>query len=389
MVIALLIPRCTIDAAKMKVNPNQPVATLVKSLVPYCLVLAILSAVTALLVLGEGKHAKSPREFSVKKLQLPDANGLVALDYFAYDDRHGRVWVPAGNLGVVAVIDGVSDKITTVGGFHTGEVEFRGRKRLLGPSSVSIGDGVVYIGNRGDSNICVIDAATLSLVGCSPIADPAAGLAAAPDAVVYVATTKELWVTTGAPPLGIPAADQSLLILDASDPKHLRQRTRLALGASAEGYVVDEKRGLFYTSLEEYGETVAIDVRRKKIVSRWRSGCSEPHGVALDKARRFLFVACADRVFAIDAAHEGKVLGSISTGDGLDNIDYSASEKNVYAAASVVGTLTIARVDDHGGMMAIATVPTVKGARSVISGRRSTAYLIDPVGGSILKVSPQ
>jgi DNA-binding beta-propeller fold protein YncE len=370
---------------------NRPVVDLLKDLVSGCLVPALLLVVTALPVLGQeaSTQGKPSQDFMVKKLELPDANGLVVLDYFAYDDRHARVWVPAGNLGVVAVIDGVTDKITTIGGFHTGEVELFGKKRVMGPSSVSIGDGVVYIGNRGDSTICVINAATLTLVGCRPIADPAAGLAAAPDAVVYVATTKELWVTTGAPPLGVPAADQSLLILDASDPKRLKQKRKLALGGSAEGYVVDEKRGLFYTSLEERGETVAIDVRRKQIVSRWRSGCDEPHGIALDKARRLLFVACADRVIALDAAHESRVLGSIPTGDGLDNIDYSASEKKVYAAASIVGTLTIASVDDHGGMIAVATVPTVKGARSVIAGKGSTAYLIDPVGGSILKVGPQ
>jgi len=81
--------------------------------------------------------------------------------------------------------------------------------------------------------------------------------------------------------------------------------------------------------------------------------------------------------------------GITKAGDGLDNIDYSASEKKVYAGASVVGTLTIASVDDLGGMIAVATIPTVKGARSVIAGRRSTAYLIDPAGGSILKVVPQ
>lgn len=369
---------------------NQPLTDLVPRFVADCVVLAGLLLATTVAALGQeaSTQVKRSQEFRVTRLELPDASGAVVLDYFAYDDRHGRVWVPAGNLGVVAVIDGVTDKITTVGGFRTGEVELFGKKRVMGPSSVSIGDGVVYIGNRGDSNICVIDAATLSLVGCSPIAEPAAGLAAAPDAVVYVATTKELWVTTGAPPLGISAADQSLLILDASDPKRLKQKRKLALAASAEGYVVDEKRGLFYTSLEEPGETVAIDVRRKQIVSRWRSGCDEPHGIALDKARRFLFVACADRVIALDAAHESKVLGSIPTGDGLDNIDYSASEKKLYAAASIVGTLTIASVDDHGVMKTLATVPTVKGARSVIAGKRATAYLIDPLGGSILKVGP-
>jgi len=280
----------------------------------------------ALPIRAQQQSTLKPEDFRVTRLQLPDAKGVVALDYFAYDRRHARVWLPASNLGVVAVIDDKTDKVTTVAGFGTGEVELLGKKRLLGPTSVSIGDGVVYIGNRGDSSICVIDAENLTLLRCVRIGDPAAGLTAAPDAVVYVAATKELWVTTGAPPLGIAAADNALLIMDASDPKHIKAKRRLSLGASAEGYAVDEKRGLFYTNLEEHGETVAIDVRRKKIVSRWRSGCAEPHGVALDEARRFLFVACADRVIALDVVHN-KVLGSIATGDGLDNIRLRARRK--------------------------------------------------------------
>lgn len=335
---------------------------------------------------SSAESRKSP-DFRVTRLQLPEASGVVALDYFAYDRRHARVWVPASNLGMVAVIDAASDKVATVGGFRTGEVELLGKKRLLGPTSVSIGDGVVYIGNRGDSSICAVDAELLTVIDCLRVGNPASGLAAAPDAVVYVPTTKELWVTTGAPPLGIAAADNALVIIDAADPQHMKPKRKLSLGASAEGYAVDERRGLFYTNLEERAETVAIDVRQKKIVSRWRSGCAEPHGVALDAARRFLFVACADRVIALDVARD-KVLGAISTGDGLDNIDYDASENRLYAAASIAGTLTIAKVDEHGAMTNLATVPIPKGARSVIAGGRRRAYVIDPVGGSILKVTP-
>jgi len=330
---------------------------------------------------------KLSRDLRVTRLQLPDASGVVALDYFAYERRHARVWVPASNLGVVAVIDAATDGITTVGGFRTGEVELLGKKRLLGPTSVSIGDGVVYIGNRGDSSICVVDSEKLTLVDCQRIGDPAAGLARAPDAVVYVASTKELWVTTGAPPLGIAAADNALLIMDAANPKHIKAKRTLSLGASAEGYAVDTKRGLFYTNLEESGETVAIDVKRKKVVSRWHSGCAEPHGVALDEVRQFLFVACSDRVIALDVARS-KVLGSINTGDGLDNIDYATREQRLYAAASVAGTLTVAKVDDRGAMTSVATLPTAKGARSVIAAEGATAYVIDPMGGSILKVAP-
>jgi hypothetical protein len=44
---------------------------------------------------------------------------------------------PLVTWGLVAVLDAVTDKITTVGGFHTGEVKLLGRKRVMGPSSVT------------------------------------------------------------------------------------------------------------------------------------------------------------------------------------------------------------------------------------------------------------
>lgn len=326
-------------------------------------------------------------QFSTKDLPLPGASGLVTLDYFAWDRSTGRLWVPAGNLASVDVIDGKTDEITKITGFHTAEFELRGRKVLLGPTSVSVGKGVVYVGNRADSSICVIDAKTLKLGDCIRIASPSEGVAAAPDGVVYVAPTKELWVTRGAPPLGIPSPDKSITILDASTPSRLQEKTKFSFGGSAEGYAVDERRGLFYTNIEEDGATIAIDLRRRAIVSRWRSGCDEPRGLALDRARGFLFVACSDHVISLDVAHGGKVVGSISTGDGLDNIDYAESQRTLFAAASRAAILTIARVNDNGSLDRFAVVPTTTGARGVVVDEAGTAYVADPVHGRILKVT--
>ena len=104
---------------------------------------------------------KVTSDYELTPISLPGASGVVALDYFAYDRSTDRVWVPASNTGNVDVIDGSSDAVWQVTGFKTGEVELRGRKITLGPTAVSVGDGVVYIGNRGDSSLCVIDAQTL------------------------------------------------------------------------------------------------------------------------------------------------------------------------------------------------------------------------------------
>src|SRR5213592_2290702 len=325
-------------------------------------------------------------DYEVTPIALPGASGVVALDYFAYDRSTGKLWVPASNTGNVDVIDENSDAVSQVSGFKTGEVELRGRKITLGPTEVSVGDGVVYIGNRGDSSLCVIDALTLKREECLQVAPPSAGPGAAPDAVVYVAATKELWITTGAPPIGVPSADKAIQVFDVSEPRHLKLKLKIPLDGSAEGYAVDNQHGLFYTNIEEAGKTVAIDVRSHKVVATWNPGSSDLQGLALDNARGFLFVACSDHVVSIDAGHGGKVIDSITTGSGLDNIDYSSDRKFLYAAASQAANLTIAEVDDNGKFHLKATVPTVKGARGVVAGKGETAYLIDPAEGRILKL---
>src|SRR5213083_3790507 len=116
--------------------------------------------------------------YELKPISLPGATGTVALDYFAYDRTTGKLWVPASNTASVDVIDENSDAVSQVTGFKTGEVELRGRKVTLGPTAVSIGDDVVYIGNRGDSSLCIVDAHSLKRGECLQVAPPSAGPAA-------------------------------------------------------------------------------------------------------------------------------------------------------------------------------------------------------------------
>src|SRR6202163_4701084 len=92
--------------------------------------------------------------YSVRTLPLPDNNaGNVSMDYIAYDPSTNSVWVPGGNTGAVDVVDVATDKVRQIPGFPTKEVETRAGKRVFGPTAVSFGAGVAYIGNRGDSTV--------------------------------------------------------------------------------------------------------------------------------------------------------------------------------------------------------------------------------------------
>src|ERR1041385_961818 len=83
----------------------------------------------------EPRAAKS--DYELKPISLPGATGPVALDYFAYDRATGKLWVPASNTGSVDLIDEATDATSQVTGFATGEIERRGRKIKVGPTSAA------------------------------------------------------------------------------------------------------------------------------------------------------------------------------------------------------------------------------------------------------------
>src|SRR6202030_45890 len=228
----------------------------------------------------------------VRTLALPDNNaGDVSMDYIAYDPATNSVWVPGGNTGAVDVVDAATGKVRQISGFATKEVEGRNGKRVFGPTAVSVGDGVVYIGNRGDSSVCSFDSHTLAKGACGQ-------LDSTPDGVVYVAPTKEVWVTT--------PGEKSIRVLDS---KTLQQKAKLTFDGNPEGYAVDAKRGRFYTNMYDKDRTLAIDLKTEKVVATWNPSCGKEglHGSAVDAQSGHLFVACSTRTEVLDTAREGAI----------------------------------------------------------------------------------
>lgn len=310
-------------------------------------------------------------ELVAKTVPLPGATGPVTLDYIAYDRPGARVWVPVGDTGSADVFDIASGTFTRVDGFKTAEREHHGKIRKMGPSAVSVGDGVVYIGNRGTSEVCPIDAKTLKLGKCLKLPMPT-------DGVVYVASAKEVWVTT--------PRDQSLTVLDASKPDVLKQKLVIKAPGEPEGYSVDEARGLFYTNLEDKNRTLVVDIKTHAVKANWAAGCGEdgPRGIAVDSVRQFVFVACTSSVQILDGGHDGVPLGKLETGAGVDNIDYQESTHMLVVAAAKAAKLTVARIDHKGQPSIVATATTVEGARNAVVDANGNSYLAEPMGARFM-----
>ena len=310
----------------------------------------------------------------MEPLALPGATAPVSLDYLFFESQPARVWVPAGGTGSVAVFDIAAYRFSRVEGFKTVEREMHGKKRVLGPSSGVIGDGVAYVGNRATQEVCVIDLQTLKTRACLK-------LASAPDGVEYCSATHEVWATT-------PNA-QSITVLDAAKPSVLKQKSIIKLDGAPEGYAVDAARGVFLTNLEDKGSTLAIDLQTHAVKEVWNAGCSSdgPRGIAVDSARGLVMVACTDHVQVLDAKNKGAPLGKLDTGAGVDNLDYVESAKLLYAAAGKAARLTVARLEDNGQLTVTASGDTAPGARNAVADASGNTYVADPQGARLLLLS--
>ena len=86
--------------------------------------------------------------------------------------------------------------------------------------------------------------------------------------------------------------------------------------------------------------------------------------------------------------HGGKVLSRITTGAGVDNLEYDPARRLLFIASGADGEMVIAHVDDSGVPRKIASVPTAKGARNPVLYARGNVYVEDSSGGRLLVVEP-
>jgi YVTN family beta-propeller protein len=338
------------------------------------LIFAVSVAVTTVAAAAVPAPMPAAAATEVTSIALPGAPaGGLWLDYLALDSGGHQVWVPAGGTGNAVVIDTETLAVRRVEKFPTAEVERNGKKRLVGPSSATVGDGVVYVGNRGDSSVCAVDTATLARVGCVT-------LPSMPDGVAFVRRTKEVWVTT--------PRDQSITVLDVSKPGAPVLAGSFKLDGDPEGYAVDDDHGLFYTNLEDRDRTLRIDVSSRKVTATWNPACGEdgPRGLAIDPKGPWLMVACPDHVEVLSAGTDGHITSKLDTGAGVDNFDYRPKTRALYVAAAGAATLTVARLDDSGNLEKIATRDTAAGARNAVATDAGTAFVADGPEGKILVV---
>lgn len=321
-------------------------------------------------LLAVGLQAGSNPSTSGEFLDLPGGSAGIGFDDLQFSESLEKVLVPGGRTGNLFFVDPKTRSVSSIGGFSPSNTFGGGH-----------GEGITSV-SQDEKHLYVTDRTALALVVVDPSSKRITArvkLAASPDYVRYVGSTHEVWVTE-------PDKDQ-IEVFRLSDqagsaPSHA---ALIPIENGPESLVVDGIRGRAYTHLWS-DTTLAIDLKTKAVVARWKNLCKDSRGIALDEERGFLFVGCSEgRAAVLDVVHDGKVLGDLQTGaTGVDIIDYDKTLHHLYFPGGKNATLATLGVRSGGSLTELGKTTSPAGGHCVVSDRRGRAYVCDPRGGRLM-----
>jgi DNA-binding beta-propeller fold protein YncE len=301
----------------------------------------------------------SPRPF-------PGGGQGIGFDDLGFALALGKVMVPGGRTGKLALIDADSQKIEIIGGFSE-QAGYSGGHGD-GITSSDAGRGLMFVTDRSARLLDVVDPQAKKIVAT-------ARLASGPDYVRFVPDTNEVWVTEPSaerieifnlPGQGTPVPTHSGFLAVPGGPESLAIGHRLA-----------------FTHLWR-GTTLAVNLRNREIVGRWPNACTGSRGIAIDEKRSLLFAGCAEGKVSVLDLKNGRLLGEASSGAGVDLIAYDQKLGHVYLPGADSATMAIVGISSSGAASVLKTAQTVKGAHCVTADDRGQVYVCDPVHGKIL-----
>jgi DNA-binding beta-propeller fold protein YncE len=285
----------------------------------------IIILVLAGLLAGCGSLKLNPYRLDTRVVRLP-FDTPIAFDDFTYDSHLGRVIVPAGQTGQVALIDPKNMNIQWIPGFSQ---QVDPADPVIGASAVAVAGGFLFGLDQATRTIKTIDLSTNNVVGSIP-------LQAAPDYIRYISATGELWVTEK------ELSQIEIFSVSEDNPPTLQSTGHISVPNGPEALVVDDARGLAFTNRPKQGLTDVIQVMTHTIIGQWGNGCSFAKGMAVDENEGYLFVACGEgKLVVMDINNDGYQMTSQNYGGDLDFVAYNPRLHHVYLPSSASGILAV------------------------------------------------
>jgi len=301
-------------------------------------------------------HAQT---FTVAKFNIGGDGGT---DYLTAEPGTGRVFVSRGTH--VMVVDGATGKVL-------GDIPDTPRNHGI---ALAASSNHGFITSAGDSTVTMFDLKTLAVI--KKIKIPTGGL----DGIMYDDFSDRIILTNHSRPIGTAVA------LDAKTGDIVgtaELEDNGPEGAASDG------RGKIYVNNEGKSTIQVLDVKTMRVLASWPlAPCEGPTGIAYDRATNRIFSGCGKTSVVIDAT-SGKVVATITNGDGVDALGWDASQRLIYIPAGRDSNVTVVREDAPDKYTVVATVPTMRGAKTItVDTVRHIAYLFQPEFGPLPPGTP-
>ncbi|MDB4914553.1 MAG: hypothetical protein JWM95_2197 [Gemmatimonadetes bacterium] len=301
-----------------------------------------------MLVASGAAHAQT---FKMEKWNIGGEGGT---DYVTAEQGTNRVFISRQTH--VMVVDGMTGQVL-------GDIPNTPRMHGIG---LAPRHNHGFTTNAGDSSVTIFDLKTLAFIKKVPI--KVGGL----DGIMYDAYDDRIILTNHSKP-------GTAISLDPASGDILG--TAELEDNAPEGAMADGKGHIFVVN-ESKNTMQVIDVKTMKTTASWPlAPCDGPTGLAYDAPSNRLFAGCGKTSVVVDAT-SGKVVANIANGDGVDALGYDASEKLIYIPSGAAGNVTVVRQNSPDKYTVVATVPTVRGAKTIaVDAASHRAYLFQPERG--------
>jgi DNA-binding beta-propeller fold protein YncE len=196
------------------------------------------------------------------------------------------------------------------------------------------------------------DSVTLFQTGTGKI-DAHVAVGKKPDGAVVEPKTGLLVVMNGA------SRDASLV-----DTARAETVATLPVGGKPE-FPAADGAGLVYVNIEDTAQILALDiVNRKRLGTIALPGCTEPTGLAYDRADGLLISSCRNGIAAIVDAKAGKLIASISIGEGPDAVILDEPHRRAFIPSGISGTLAVLALGGADRAKLVQTLQTQPGTRT-------------------------
>jgi DNA-binding beta-propeller fold protein YncE len=272
------------------------------------------------------------------------------LDHLALDAKRGRLLVANTVNGSLDVVDVKVGKLLNQ---IPGQGQIRGVAYSPGVDRVFVGNGAGGVCNTfGGENYELIKSVPLGVDA---------------DNVRYNPRTQTIYVVH---------ADTELSIINSKD---FTIGSPIALPKPLGALQLEADRPRMYVNSKS-GQVIAIDTDSNKVIDHFPVA---PAGVnaalAIDEPHRRLFVGCRrNPSLVVMDSDTGKVVSRVPIPGDVDDVSFDLKRGRIYASCGD-GAIAVIRQVDADRYEALATIPTVKGARtSVFNADDGRLYLAVP-----------